>query len=135
MPRSFSPSPVPGPSPMLVPRRISVDKSRQCEANNDPFFGGPTMKACVSLCVCSLVALLAAAAIAQEKAKKEVTLKGSLLCAKCALGEATECTTAIQVKEGEKTVTYLLDDKGDGESYHDAICGGGKKEGTVVGTV
>jgi hypothetical protein len=101
-----------------------------------PFFSGvPTMKTIAPLCVCSLVVLLAAAVLAQEKAKKEVTLKGSLLCAKCALGEATECTTAIQVKEGDKTVTYLLDDKGAGESYHDAICGGGKKEGTVIGTV
>jgi Family of unknown function (DUF6370) len=93
------------------------------------------MKSFVSLSVGCVVLVLAAAVFAQEKAKKEVTLKGSLLCAKCALGEATECTTAIQVKEGEKTVTYLLDDKGEGESYHDAICGGGKKDGTVVGTV
>ena len=93
------------------------------------------MKTIASLSVYLLVVLLAAAVLAQEKAKKEVTLKGSLLCAKCALGEATECTTAIQVKEGDKTVTYLLDDKGADETYHDAICGGGKKEGTVIGTV
>jgi hypothetical protein len=93
------------------------------------------MKAFASLSVCFVAVLLAAAVLAQDKAKKEVTLKGSLLCAKCALGQAAECTTAIQVKEGDKTITYLLDDKGAGEDYHDAICGGGKKEGTVVGTV
>ena len=64
-----------------------------------------------------------------------ITLKGDLLCAKCSLGQTAECTTAIQVKEGDKTVTYLLDDKGAGEEHHEPICGGAKKEGTVVGTV
>ena len=43
--------------------------------------------------------------------------------------------TAIQVKEGGKDVTYLFDDKGNGESYHDEVCGGGKKAGTVTGIV
>ena len=42
----------------------------------------------------------------------------------------------IQVKEGDKTVTYYLDDKGSGEDYHEGLCGGGKKEGAkVTGTV
>jgi hypothetical protein len=45
------------------------------------------------------------------------------------------CTTAIQVKEGDKLATYLLDDKGADEQHHEPICGGAKKEGTVVGTV
>jgi hypothetical protein len=93
------------------------------------------MKAFISASACSVaVVLLAAALVAQVKGK-EVTLKGTILCAHCALGEGSECTTAIQVKEGEKTVTYLLDDKGVGEPYHAAVCGGAKKEGTVVGTV
>src|SRR4051812_9238566 len=92
------------------------------------------MKAFVSLSVLSLVALLAAGVWAQEKGK-EVTLKGQLMCAKCSLGKTAECTTAIQVKEGDKTVTYYLDDKGQGEEHHEPICGGAKKEGTVVGTV
>jgi hypothetical protein len=69
--------------------------------------------------------------------KKEVTLKGMILCAKCELKDKDlkKCTTAIQVKEGDKTVTYYLDDKGWDEPYHDAVCGGGTKAGTVVGTV
>ena len=41
----------------------------------------------------------------------------------------------LQVKEGDKTVTYYLDDKGAGEEHHEPICGGSKKEGTVTGTV
>ena len=98
------------------------------------------MKAFLSLSVCSAVLLLAAAVlaqgvVAQDKEKKEVTLKGTLLCAKCSLGKTAECTTAIQVKEGDKTVTYYLDDKGAGEEHHEPICGGSKKEGTVTGTV
>jgi len=93
------------------------------------------MKTFVSLTACfTLVVLLGSLLVAEDKAK-EVTLKGTLMCAKCALGETTECTTAIQVKEGDKLVTYYLDDKGAGETHHEPVCGGAKKEGTVVGTV
>jgi hypothetical protein len=79
--------------------------------------------------VCVLVVGLRA----QEK--KEVTLKGTILCAKCALKEAKKCQTAIQVKEDGKTVTYYLDDKGMKEEYHEPVCGGERKEGTVIGGV
>jgi uncharacterized protein DUF6370 len=92
------------------------------------------MKAFASLSVGCVLVLLAVAAIAQEKGK-EVTLKGTLMCAKCSLGKTSDCTTAIQVKEGDKTVTYYLDDSGAGEEHHEPICGGAKKEGTVTGTV
>jgi hypothetical protein len=73
----------------------------------------------------------------QSGEKKEVTLKGTILCAKCALKEKDikKCTTAIQVKEGDKTLTYYFDDKGHDEKYHDAICESAGKAGTVVGTV
>lgn len=69
--------------------------------------------------------------------KKEVTLKGTIVCAKCALKEkgVTKCTTAIQVKEKGKDVTYYFDDKGAKEDYHEAVCGGDRKEGTVTGVV
>jgi hypothetical protein len=82
----------------------------------------------------SLVVLgvLSAGAPAQEK---EVTLKGTILCAKCALKEAKTCTTAIVVKEGDKEVTYYFKDKGNKEDYHEEVCGGARKEGTVTGTI
>jgi len=69
--------------------------------------------------------------------KKEVTLKGNLVCAKCALKEkgVTKCTTVIQVKENGKDVNYYFDDKGSKEDYHEDVCGGAKKAGTVKGTV
>jgi hypothetical protein len=76
--------------------------------------------------------VLGAEAPAQDK---EVTLKGTVLCAKCALKEAKTCTTAIVVKEGEKEVTYYFKDKGNKEDYHEEVCGGARKEGTVTGIV
>ncbi len=78
---------------------------------------------------------LSGAAWAAEPPAKEVTLKGTILCAKCSLKESKKCQTAIQVKEGGKTVTYYLDDKGNKEEYHEPVCGGDRQEGTVIGTV
>jgi hypothetical protein len=93
------------------------------------------MKSAIVILVCPVaVFLLASALVAQDKSK-EVTLKGTILCAHCALKEGTECKTALQLKEGDKTVTYYLDDKGMDESYHEPVCGGARKEGTVVGVV
>lgn len=84
----------------------------------------------------AVVLVVAAGARADDKGdKKEVTLKGTILCAKCALKEAKKCQTAVQVKEGGKTVTYYFDDKGMKEEYHEPVCGGDRKDGTVVGTV
>jgi hypothetical protein len=71
----------------------------------------------------------------QAADKKEVKLTGKILCAKCALGESKKCQTAIQVKQGGKTVTYFFLDKGHKEPYHEAICGSEGKQGTVTGTV
>jgi hypothetical protein len=76
--------------------------------------------------------VLGAEAPAQDK---DVTLKGTILCAKCALKEAKTCTTAIVVKEGEKEVTYYFKDKGNKEDYHEEVCGGARKEGAVTGVV
>jgi hypothetical protein len=67
--------------------------------------------------------------------EKKVTLKGEIVCAKCELKEAKKCTTAVVVKEGDSHVTYYFDDKGSKEQYHEAVCGGGRKEGTVIGYV
>jgi hypothetical protein len=74
-------------------------------------------------------------AIAAEP-PKEVKLTGTLVCGKCSLKMTPKCSNVLQVKEGDKTVNYFLDDKGNGEAYHEGVCGGDKIEGvTVVGTV
>jgi hypothetical protein len=83
----------------------------------------------------ALVAICLLVGGTRAEDKKEVTLKGTILCAKCALKEATKCTTAIQVKDGDKTVTYYFHDNGNKEEYHEEVCGGAKKEGTVTGVV
>jgi hypothetical protein len=67
--------------------------------------------------------------------QKQVTLQGTILCARCALKETKKCQTAIQVKEGGKTVTYYFKDKGTAESYHEEVCGGERQQGTVTGIV
>jgi hypothetical protein len=66
-------------------------------------------------------------------ADEEKTLKGTITCAKCDLKETKACATVIQVKEGDKTVTYYFDDAGS-KKYHKNVCTESKK-GTVVGTV
>src|SRR6266851_1820192 len=82
---------------------------------------------------CLAVALLFAVTLCVQAADKEVTLKGTITCAKCDLKVEKDCATVIQVKEGDKTVTYYFDTDGDKEN-HKAICKGAKK-GKVTGTV
>ena len=66
---------------------------------------------------------------------KEVTLKGEILCALCELKEGSQCQTLIKVKKGGKEVLYFFKDKGKAEKWHEAVHGGGRKAGTVTGTV
>jgi hypothetical protein len=86
-------------------------------------------------------ALTAAALVAAPWAvtaddKKEAKLTGTLVCGKCQLKQTPKCSNVLQVKEGDKTVNYFLIDKGNGEPYHEGVCGGDKVENvTVTGTV
>lgn len=96
------------------------------------------IRATFALAVLAIGTWAVGSALADEKADKEVKLTGTLVCAKCKLKAegVKKCTNALQVKEGEKTVTYYLEDKGNGESYHEDVCGGGDvKDVTVVGKV
>jgi hypothetical protein len=72
-----------------------------------------------------------------EEEAKEVKLTGKLVCGKCALKETDDCSNVLQVKDGDKTVTYYLKDKGKAETYHKDICTAGTKgkEVTVTGKV
>ena len=75
-------------------------------------------------------------ALALAEDKKEVTLKGTMVCGKCTLKLAEKCTNVLQVKEDGKTVNYFIDDKGGKESYHKAICPGkAEQKAEVTGTV
>ena len=90
------------------------------------------MRVALSVVLGLAVALVVAAHV--SAADKEVTLKGTILCAKCELKETEKCTNAIRVKEDGKDVVYYFDDKGRGESYHKKICQK-TAEGSVTGTV
>lgn len=82
------------------------------------------------------VVLCGAVLIAQADDKKEVTLKGTMVCGKCTLGVCKKCTNVLQVKEGDKTVDYFIEDKGNKEKYHKAICPPeSKQDAEVTGTV
>jgi hypothetical protein len=87
------------------------------------------------IAILTLLALLGLLNRAARAADKEVTLKGKIMCAKCELKEAKKCLTVIKVKEDGKEVTYYFNDKGNKEEYHEAVCGGGQKDGTVTGIV
>jgi hypothetical protein len=79
------------------------------------------------------LALVFAVTLCVRAEDKEVTLKGTITCAKCDLKEAQKCATVIQVKDGDKTVTYYFDADGD-KANHKTICTEAKK-GSVTGTV
>ncbi len=84
------------------------------------------------LAALALVFALVTGAQAEEKAK-EVTLKGTICCAKCELKKEAKCATVIKVKDGDKEVIYYFDAKGD-KANHKAICTEAKA-GSVTGTV
>ena len=81
-----------------------------------------------------LLAAIAAAtfvvsAYAEDKAK---TVEGKMCCTKCKLKETEECGNCVIVKNGDKSVTYYLNDKGKKETYH--VCSG-EKDVKVTGKV
>jgi hypothetical protein len=79
--------------------------------------------------------LVFAVTLCVRAADKEVKLEGTITCAKCdlKLEGQDKCATVIQVKEGDKTVTYFFDAASD-KTNHKTICKEAKK-GTVTGTV
>jgi hypothetical protein len=73
----------------------------------------------LALALIGALALVVAPISAEEK---ELKLEGDLVCTKCALKETEACGHALQVKDGEKTVTYYIVDKGAKEAYHKECC-------------
>jgi hypothetical protein len=72
-------------------------------------------------------------ATADDKGGKEVTLKGTITCAKCDLKVEKKCATVIQVKKGDKTTLYYFAPASH-KKYHGDICTEAKM-GSVTGTV
>ena len=68
----------------------------------------------------------------QEK-DKEVTVKGTITCAKCDLGVSKACATVIVTKEQGKDVTIYFDTASN-KKYHGDTCTEAKK-GSVTGVI
>jgi len=93
------------------------------------------MKVAVKIAL-SVAVVVGFLALAQADDKKEVTLKGTMVCGKCSLKLVKKCTNVLQVKEDGKTVNYFIDDQGGKEKYHKAICpGGAEQEAEITGSV
>ena len=102
----------------------------------------PSAACCVSGDLCCFEGTSFVSAVAEEKPGekpaevKEVKLTGTLVCGSCKLKESKKCANVLQVKEKDKTINYWLTDKGNDETYHEGICGGGElKDVTVTGVV
>jgi hypothetical protein len=67
-------------------------------------------------------------------AAHEVTLKGTLGCAKCSFHEAKACENVLKVKSGDKTESYVLADNAVSRANHEKVCGP-SSPATVTGTV
>ena len=87
-----------------------------------------------SLLTALVVVGLTIPAFLQVRAADEKTVTGEGKCAKCALKETDSCQNVVQVKEGDKTVTYYLVHNDVSKKFHDNICKETKKI-TVTGTV
>ena len=84
----------------------------------------------VVLVVCSITM----AFVLKTGADDEKTVTGEGKCAKCALKETDSCQNVVQVKEGDRTVTYYLVHNDLSKKFHENICKETKKI-TVTGTV
>jgi hypothetical protein len=80
-----------------------------------------------------LAALLALSMGLRAQDGKEVTLKGSITCAKCDLKQADKCATVIKVEKDGKDVVYYFD-QASHKKNHSKICQT-PMPGTVKGTV
>jgi hypothetical protein len=80
-----------------------------------------------------LLAGMAGRSLAADK--KEVTITGNMVCAKCTLHETKACQNVVQVMQGTNTVNYYLKDNDVSKAAHQPICTGAPETVTVTGTV
>jgi hypothetical protein len=82
-----------------------------------------------------LLAVTAPRLLADDSTNKEVTITGSMVCAKCTLHLTKECQNVVQVEKDGKTINYFLTQNDVSKNAHDPICGGDSEKVTVTGTV
>ncbi|HEX4611589.1 MAG TPA: DUF6370 family protein [Urbifossiella sp.] len=94
------------------------------------------IRAMLGAAIAAAVVVVLGGPTAAQPPAAETKLTGDLVCGRCSLKQTPKCSNALQVKDGAKTVTYFLTDKGNGEPYHEGVCGGEKVENvTVTGKV
>jgi hypothetical protein len=65
----------------------------------------------------------------------QVTMTGTMVCAKCKLHVASSCQNVLQVEQGGQTVNYFLVQNDVSKNFHDNICMNDGEKATVTGTV
>ncbi len=82
----------------------------------------------------ALVVVTALSAIGVTAAEtKEVTLKGTLICAKCTLHETDACQNVLVVKDGDKETKYYMAKNKLAEDHE--VCSNKVENAQVTGTV
>lgn len=56
------------------------------------------------------------------RATFDKTIKGEAQCGKCTLKETSACQAVVKVKEGDKTVTYYVEQNDVAKKLHSKIC-------------
>lgn len=74
------------------------------------------------LIVTAIAAVSLMLVTSSQAADKEVTLKGEGMCAKCALKLSDKCQDVIQVKKGDKKITYWIEMNEVGKAFHKKVC-------------
>ena len=90
------------------------------------------MKAAISLCIALALTLTVWNGL-EGGQQKEVTVKGQVACAKCALNKETTCMAVVVEKKEGKEIIYYFDAEGN-TKYHPDVCPD-PKNGAVTGVV
>jgi Family of unknown function (DUF6370) len=91
------------------------------------------MKAVVTTVLAMVMVFAIVAGIAIAADDKEVTISGTITCAKCDLKKEKACATVIVEKKGDKETVYYFDTDSH-KKNHKMVCTEAKK-GSVTGVV
>jgi len=89
----------------------------------------------VTLAAGCFLAGLTTRVLAADSSDSEMTITGTMVCAKCTLHETKDCQNVVQVTKDGKTVNYYLKQNDVSKAAHDPICQGGSEKVAVTGTV
>jgi hypothetical protein len=94
------------------------------------------MKSAVSIAtLCAFMCIGISAAFVRADDAKEVTLKGTALCAKCELHQTEKCQAALKVTVDGKDVIYYITMDKEGKAVHKDVCKAPKEGVSVTGVV